>query len=606
MKMQGETSGYDRHTRSFMVVASTPNPVRALDADGNPIQEALVGWDLERFLKNPVILFAHDAGCIPVGKASEVEVMSDGGLKMRITLRPAGRSPLVDEIAGAFEDDVLRGISVGYEPGSSTQRANGTWERRNNELAEVSIVPVPADADAGNVEINPNAVEDDEAQRARVSKAASELAKARAKKRASQPRTDSVQRFDAGGRLKKAKPTSFGGAYIPARLSRIGVLSYRLADGTTRRELRHPDEVFKADSLATLADVPVIDIKDHTTILSPDEYKRATVGHLKSYRHDGKFIEGELVVQDGATLDAIDDGVRTEISCGYACRLDMTPGVYEGEAYDCVQRDIRYNHVALCPPNRGRAGPEVALRLDQNNPAASSCGFAHIDDGDNPMIKIKLDGRDFDYGSEAHLDKVDELHKKALAAAVSEAETKLDAADKAREEAVKERDALQGKLDASEKARESAAKAAEADKASAEDERKRAASTVKARLRKFIRALVLREMGETDDGEDEKKMDALVDAAFSDEGAQAFMVSAIQKSDPEFKSDGKTPEYIEGRFDALEEIAQKTRGVDSVLRAAVIHAAHLDADSEDPVEKSRKKMLERNANAWKGEPAKGA
>lgn len=179
-----------------------------------------------------------------------------------------------------------------------------------------------------------------------------------------------VSRTDASGRLDKAKRTSIGGAYIPARLSRVGVLMYHLPNGSVRRELRHPDEIFKADSLATLDSVPVIDIKDHRDLLSPDDYRRATVGHVKSFRVDGKFISGELVVQDGATLDAIDSGERVEISCGYRCRLDMTPGTFNGEAYDCVQRDIQYNHVALCPPNRGRAGPEVSLRLDQGDGTA--------------------------------------------------------------------------------------------------------------------------------------------------------------------------------------------------------------------------------------------
>lgn len=173
-----------------------------------------------------------------------------------------------------------------------------------------------------------------------------------------------VTHFDAGGRLQKAKRTSIGGAYIPARISRTGVLTYRLPDGHSRRELRHPDEVFDAASLATLDAVPVIDIEHHNALLSPEDYRRATVGHVKSFSRDGTFVASELVVQDGDTLEAIDAGERTEVSCGYSCKLDMTAGVFEGEAYDCIQREIRYNHVALCPPNRGRAGPDVALRLD--------------------------------------------------------------------------------------------------------------------------------------------------------------------------------------------------------------------------------------------------
>lgn len=68
---------------------------------------------------------------------------------------------------------------------------------------------------------------------------------------------------------------------------------------------------------------------------------------------------------DVATFDAIDLGERADVSAGYAARLDFTPGVFEGEAYDCVQREIRFNHVALCPQGRGRSGPEVGVRLDQ-------------------------------------------------------------------------------------------------------------------------------------------------------------------------------------------------------------------------------------------------
>jgi hypothetical protein len=36
-----------------------------------------------------------------------------------------------------------------------------------------------------------------------------------------------------------------------------------------------------------------------------------------------------------------------ELSCGYQCRLDPTPGIYEGWPYDVVQRDIRHDHVGV-------------------------------------------------------------------------------------------------------------------------------------------------------------------------------------------------------------------------------------------------------------------
>lgn len=41
---------------------------------------------------------------------------------------------------------------------------------------------------------------------------------------------------------------------------------------------------------------------------------------------------------------------------------DETPGVFEGERYDVVQRDISTNHLSHVP--HGRAGEEVTIHLD--------------------------------------------------------------------------------------------------------------------------------------------------------------------------------------------------------------------------------------------------
>lgn len=56
--------------------------------------------------------------------------------------------------------------------------------------------------------------------------------------------------------------------------------------------------------------------------------------------------------------DAI-DGDEDELSCGYLCKYDFTPGVFEGTPYDVVQRHIRGNHLASL--EEGRMGSEVAV-----------------------------------------------------------------------------------------------------------------------------------------------------------------------------------------------------------------------------------------------------
>ena len=46
-------------------------------------------------------------------------------------------------------------------------------------------------------------------------------------------------------------------------------------------------------------------------------------------------------------MPGVKDGRSRELSCGYYCDLDETPGEYEGQRYDARQRNIRGNHLAL-------------------------------------------------------------------------------------------------------------------------------------------------------------------------------------------------------------------------------------------------------------------
>jgi hypothetical protein len=176
-------------------------------------------------------------------------------------------------------------------------------------------------------------------------------------------------RFDAG-RLGKIERTPQGGARIPAALTRTGVLNYLNADGSTRRELRPPEEVFRQDSLATLRSATVTE--GHAAWITPENYQTHTRGHVaeSSVREDGGLVAAELVVQASDSLKRIDTRELTELSAGYTCDFDPTPGEWQGQRYDGVQRNIRYNHVALLPAGTGRAGRECGLRLDS---AAAIC-----------------------------------------------------------------------------------------------------------------------------------------------------------------------------------------------------------------------------------------
>jgi hypothetical protein len=170
-------------------------------------------------------------------------------------------------------------------------------------------------------------------------------------------------RIDVGSLRSRGRRTPQGFLKVPGNLTRTGVLTYYRADGSKFRELRHPDEVFNADSLGTLAFAPVTE-RHPGGLVSPKNVAKVQVGIVTDARRDGRFVAGDLVVQNDQTISRVLGGKLRELSPGYTCRIDHVSGEWNGEHYDGVQRGIIYNHLAIGPREWGRAGPEVALKLD--------------------------------------------------------------------------------------------------------------------------------------------------------------------------------------------------------------------------------------------------
>jgi hypothetical protein len=188
-----------------------------------------------------------------------------------------------------------------------------------------------------------------------------------------------VTRYDVA-ELGSVETTPQGFIRAPAYLTRAGVLDYRRADGTVVRELRPPSEVFAPASLATLSSAPLTDLHP-SEMVSPANVRKLAIGHVSDdVRQDGQHVAANVTVQDADAIAAVEAGQRRELSCGYTCDLDETPGTYNGQPYDAVQRSIRYNHVGIGPKNWGRAGSSVALRIDAG-------------DSDQPEV-MRLDAAD--------------------------------------------------------------------------------------------------------------------------------------------------------------------------------------------------------------------
>ena len=196
-------------------------------------------------------------------------------------------------------------------------------------------------------------------------------------------------RFDVAA-IGAARRSALGGLEVPATLTRAGVFTYRDTAGNTIRELRPIEEVLAPESLATLRGVPVTDLHP-PELVTPENFRTHSRGHVlgDAVPEDGTKVSAVLAVQDAELIGKVERGDAREVSLGYEMEIDPTPGVWNGEAYDQVQRRIRYNHAALGPVGWGRAGRDVALRLDAGA-AIMDTGLARPPRKDRPPMFPKI------------------------------------------------------------------------------------------------------------------------------------------------------------------------------------------------------------------------
>lgn len=142
-------------------------------------------------------------------------------------------------------------------------------------------------------------------------------------------------------------------------LTCTGIFEYTNPDGSVRKELRLPEEVFSKNSLASYEGSPII-ISHDAGLITKDNAHENSIGTIltKGFR-DGENVRAKIVIHD---TDEMKESGLKELSLGYNLDLDETPGVWNGQPYDAVQRNIRINHLALV--REARAGEQARLNID--------------------------------------------------------------------------------------------------------------------------------------------------------------------------------------------------------------------------------------------------
>ena len=145
-------------------------------------------------------------------------------------------------------------------------------------------------------------------------------------------------------------------------LTSIGIFEYHNPDGSVRRELRLPEEVFAKESLESYKGKPIIVTHDAGVIDKNNVHDEAIGTILSDGYQDGDDVRAEIVIHD---TDEMRDCKLKELSLGYDLYLDETPGEWNGEPYDAIQRNIRINHLALV--REARAGEQARLNIDSRD-----------------------------------------------------------------------------------------------------------------------------------------------------------------------------------------------------------------------------------------------
>ena len=171
-------------------------------------------------------------------------------------------------------------------------------------------------------------------------------------------------------------------------VTREGILEYRRADGSIRRELVTRQAVL--DTARTMPRSVVTLEHPADGMVTSENYQAHSVGDVDGESSveesaQGAFVRVKLAVRRRDAVDAVEAGLE-ELSAGYLAVMDNEAGVHPVfGAFDASQIGRRVNHCALVPA--GRAGSTVALLRADSADSAASVPFNSSAFGAEPQPK---------------------------------------------------------------------------------------------------------------------------------------------------------------------------------------------------------------------------
>lgn len=123
---------------------------------------------------------------------------------------------------------------------------------------------------------------------------------------------------------------------------------------------RPAEELQKPETLESFNLLPWVDEHEMLGDGATPAEEKGIQGTLGANAHfDYPYIKNDLRIYTQYLKDLVEQG-KIELSPGYRSQYDFTPGIFEGQKYDAIQRNIKGNHLALV--SEGRTGKDVAVQ----------------------------------------------------------------------------------------------------------------------------------------------------------------------------------------------------------------------------------------------------
>lgn len=359
---------------------------------------------------------------------------------------------------------------------------------------------------------------------------------------------------------------STGFLHCKGTFTRSGVFDYYDENMNLIRELRPEEEVFAEDSIKSLQMIPITNLHPESmvTVDNVDELLIGMVG--ENIVTENEYITGNMIITDKEMIETIvsrkEEGLSSELSGGYTCDVIPCEGEHPKDGhYDAIQKNIRYNHLSIVP--RGRAGRNVRI-MDQDNDLETK--DKNKEDNMSDLVRfikkeVKLDN--FEVGQISCEVTEDSLvHFESLS-------DKLDEAILLITSLKKDKDELQGKLDQNDETM----KVLKEDVAKLKDPNS-------PEIEKMVK-----DRKDVEDIAGKLKVDA---AGKKLDDVKIECIKAISEN---FDAEGKSIDYINARFDAINEIVEMKQKIDDDKATGDINKDSKGGENKDNLTPKEKFLL---------------